>query len=356
MKNWSPQEVIDAWNRGELPAGRFLASLKPWLFPRLKEATWSPFGRYYKLRGILFKLRGVKQFVDLEHFLRWSIVAVEPMRSLATEIRGPTYWGNTEDNESVVEGFVNPIQQTLKTVSFSSLGFAPGEALGEVEESNWRLGPDGLRADQLNREESAARNEAEARVATLRIFGGYTLTEISGQLGLPLQEVQHLWLRVASFMGEAGPPGQEAGIIATFDFPDANLLRALAEHPDLLKTLSWRQFEKVLAACLDRLGFEIELQRGTKDGGIDIFAVRHDGPFGSHRYLLQAKQTTRKVGVAPVRELLFLHQLYRPSKTCLATTSSFTKGAWALAEDFRWQLELRDYDRLLEWIREAAQS
>lgn len=134
------------------------------------------------------------------------------------------------------------------------------------------------------------------------------------------------------------------------------LLHAINTHPELLRVVASRQFERILAELLERQGYTVELQRGTKDGGIDIFALMREGPLGPHRYLVQAKRWSNAVGVAPVRELIFLHSHHRVTKSCLVTTSRFTKGAWQLAADYRWQLELRDYDKLREWIARALDS
>jgi restriction endonuclease Mrr len=111
-----------------------------------------------------------------------------------------------------------------------------------------------------------------------------------------------------------------------------------------------------LAQILEDLEYEIELQRGTKDGGVDIFALKRDNPMGPHRYLLQAKRWSNAVGVEPVREVLFLHNHYKMTKSCLATTSRFTSGAWDYAREYRWQLELKDFDRLREWLGVALRS
>jgi len=137
---------------------------------------------------------------------------------------------------------------------------------------------------------------------------------------------------------------------------DPHLLRLLSQDPELLKIMPWRKFERVLAEILSRLGYEIELQRGTKDGGIDIFALKHEGAFGLHRYLLQAKRWSTAVGVAPVRELMFLHDQHRVYKSCLATTSRFTAGAWRLGEEFKWQLELKDLELLHQWVIMALRA
>jgi restriction system protein len=150
---------------------------------------------------------------------------------------------------------------------------------------------------------------------------------------------------------------RQVTLIAVFtQVRSAIVYRALKQHPELLRTLDWRTFEKLLADILERIGYEIELQRGTKDGGIDIFAVKRSDVMGPHRYLLQAKRYTHRVGVEPVRELLFLHNHERATKSCLATTSKFTKGAWQLADQYAWQLELRDFDGIHDWISKMLRN
>jgi hypothetical protein len=153
--------------------------------------------------------------------------------------------------------------------------------------------------------------------------------------------------------GERAGDGAVASLVR-LDVIDVALYRVLTQHPDLLKSLHWRTFEKLLADIMSSFGFEVELQRGTKDGGVDLFAVKRLHPLGPQRYLLQAKRWQNSVGVEPVRHLAFLHSHYKATKSCLATTASFTRGAWELANQYRWQLELKDFEGLKEWVREAA--
>ena len=135
---------------------------------------------------------------------------------------------------------------------------------------------------------------------------------------------------------------------------DIGVYREILSNKDLAKSLNWRNFELLLAKILEKYEFEVEVLKGTKDGGIDVIALKKDSSFGSERYLIQAKKWANKVGVTPVRELLWAHNNYKVTKSCLVTTSEFTKGAWELAEQHKWQIELKDYDKLLEWIDEAS--
>ena len=132
---------------------------------------------------------------------------------------------------------------------------------------------------------------------------------------------------------------------------DIELYKKLAETPHLLKELNWERFEQLIARLLEDLGYEVDLTQPTKDGGIDIFALSRTGDFGKELYLIQAKKSKNRIGVEPVRQLMFLHGHHKASKSCLATTSTFTRGAWNIAATYEWQLELRDYLGIQNWIK-----
>ena len=74
-------------------------------------------------------------------------------------------------------------------------------------------------------------------------------------------------------------------------FPDLSeeLLAEISRKPDLLHQLSPRGFECLVAAIFKNHGFEVELTAATRDGGVDIYAVRHDS-FGSLLYAIQCKR------------------------------------------------------------------
>lgn len=134
---------------------------------------------------------------------------------------------------------------------------------------------------------------------------------------------------------------------------DSDFYLNLVNHPELIKVLEWRKFEILIADLLETFGYNIELMQGTKDGGIDVIAFNKNDEFGEHKYLLQAKRWSNKVGIDVVKNVLFNHAHYKVSKSCLATTATFTKGAWNLAEMYKWQLELKDFDAIQSWLKRA---
>lgn len=193
-----------------------------------------------------------------------------------------------------------------------------------------------------------------ARLLALRLFGGLSLEDIARREGRTVELIQQEWQQTHSWINSASAPAKDFVSSAFLDILDYHVLRVIAKNPDLLHAVEWRTFERIMAGVLEELGYTIELRQGTKDGGIDVIAVKSNDNFGGHRYLIQAKRWRKRVGVQPVRELLFLKQKFGATKVCLATTSRFTKGAWLLADEYRWELELRDFERLQEWLTEAV--
>lgn len=158
---------------------------------------------------------------------------------------------------------------------------------------------------------------------------------------------------------EAHPPEKSIKShvpLVQFNSFDPMLYKAIIEAPDLLKTLNWRIFEELLADILNSFGYKIDLMQGTKDGGIDIVAISKNTEFGEQKYLVQAKRWKNKVGVEPVQQLMFLHNKELATKSCLATTSYFTKGAWDLKRQYNWQLELKDYSGILSWVKKVWET
>jgi RNA polymerase sigma factor (sigma-70 family) len=213
-----------------------------------------------------------------------------------------------------------------------------------------------------------AKSPTVRRIASLRLELGYTTKEIADELNLDRGVVARQWgiaknhiIGTLNAAKKSSPLESDIIIqdyspriikpVVSLDLVSPELIRALTKHPELMKTLDWRAFEYLLSTILEKLEYEVELQRGTKDGGIDIFAIKRGGPLGPHRYLLQAKRWSSAVDVKPVRELLFLRDQHRVTKACLATTSRFTRGAWRLGDEYQWVLELRDYFGLQEWVK-----
>lgn len=135
---------------------------------------------------------------------------------------------------------------------------------------------------------------------------------------------------------------------------DEELLKRLSNDPHLLNELSPRKFEEVIAEILLRQGYEVQITPFSKDGGKDICAAKKEA-LGSFLYIVQCKKyaPNRPVGVEVVRELYGVVQVEKATAGIVATTSHFTKGAKDLQSQLSYQMSLKDYVDVQEWLRSA---
>lgn len=111
--------------------------------------------------------------------------------------------------------------------------------------------------------------------------------------------------------------------------PSFPLIQSINKRILTLDSLSWRDFERLVAELLERDGYKVELMQGTKDGGVDVVGYKDAGLSGTFKVLMQAKKYSlhRKVGLSLVRELADTVSELNASKGVLITTSYLTAGA-----------------------------
>jgi len=133
-----------------------------------------------------------------------------------------------------------------------------------------------------------------------------------------------------------------------------SLFDYFVEHPEEMTRMPCRRFEELIAEVLERLGYVVELTKRTRDGGIDIIAIR-DAEI-STRYLIECKRLEphNKISVEPVRQLFGVKQDLGASKAILATTVYFTPDARKFIDRHPWELEGKDYDGVVDWLKLAA--
>ena len=132
------------------------------------------------------------------------------------------------------------------------------------------------------------------------------------------------------------------------------MMREIKIKPQEMLKLDPRQFEELVAELWRSLGYETELTARTKDGGRDIVAVRR---FEANvRFLIECKRydPSHKVGVELVRALYGVRMHERATKGILATTSSFTRGAKEFFAEHVWEMESRDFDGVVDWVKLAT--
>ncbi len=138
------------------------------------------------------------------------------------------------------------------------------------------------------------------------------------------------------------------------DIKDANrqLLQDIRKNPELLRLLPSRKFEEIVADLLTRQGYQVELTPPSSDGGFDIYAAKQEG-IGKFLYLVECKRYTppKKVGVAIVRALYGVVRRHQANAGVIVTTSYFTSDAKEFHEELKYQIHLRDYIVLQQWLQ-----
>lgn len=139
--------------------------------------------------------------------------------------------------------------------------------------------------------------------------------------------------------------------------PNALLLAAdKLRSGGLLSDLDWRAFERLIAALLESEGYEVQLMRGTKDGGVDAVASFAHPVLGPIKTIWQGKRygATKKVQLSQVRELSGIVDLERVTKGVMVTTSSLTRGAVQWIQRDHYRLDYMDSRAVEAWIRRHA--
>jgi len=138
--------------------------------------------------------------------------------------------------------------------------------------------------------------------------------------------------------------------VAVLDTNEA-LINRLRSEPELLRDLSPRRFEEIVAGLLSKQGYSVELTPPTQDGGFDMFAARKD-ELGRFLFLVECKRYTppNKVGVSIVRSLHGVVQQKQANAGIVVTSSFFTRGAKEFQQRLPYQVQLQDYFAIQKWL------
>ena len=146
-----------------------------------------------------------------------------------------------------------------------------------------------------------------------------------------------------------------ASRIVRIDLEDVNddLIEYLATHPERMRDMHPRKFEVLVAELFKSKGYDVTLTPQTRDGGVDIYALRRD-ELGTVLVLIECKRYAvhQKVGVEIVRGLYGVVGQKHATKGLVATTSYFSSDAKEFHKDVQYHLELTDYDKLCAMLGE----
>lgn len=130
---------------------------------------------------------------------------------------------------------------------------------------------------------------------------------------------------------------------------ELELLRKYQTHPQNIRRIAPRTFERLVAAIYINFGWDTYLTQASKDGGCDVIVKRTDELLGQVACLVECKHYAlkNKVGVEIVRALYGVVSDRTATKGVVVTSSKFTRGAKEFVNRNSSRLSLIDYDALV---------
>jgi Predicted endonuclease distantly related to archaeal Holliday junction resolvase and Mrr-like restriction enzymes len=132
----------------------------------------------------------------------------------------------------------------------------------------------------------------------------------------------------------------------------SELLEFISKRPELLYSVAPRLFEKIIAEIFRKFNMTVMLTKQTRDGGQDIIAF-DDSRYTQNKYIIECKRyaPAHKIGIDIVQRLLGVKIANKATKAFMVTTSDYTKPAREFANNFFWELDLKDFSDICKWLR-----
>jgi hypothetical protein len=136
-----------------------------------------------------------------------------------------------------------------------------------------------------------------------------------------------------------------------------SLIEKIAADPQLLHTITPREFEEVIAELLASFGWQINVTPATRDGGRDILAVSKDRSGLESTWVVECKRyhRGRKVGIEAVHNIYGVKSIMLAANALLVAANDFTREAISLGTS-RYGVQLAGYEKVIEWIRQYKPS
>lgn len=181
------------------------------------------------------------------------------------------------------------------------------------------------------------------------VFGEYEFKITEYEEGLGQAE------QVGDFDSKLILPKEARERIALVDYLPLQVVGEIMRKPALMRRLSPRDFERLIAHLIDALGFDnVILTPRSGDGGRDVLATKWINGIPV-LFAFECKQYSegRKIQLETLRSLLGVvsHSLTKANIGVIVTTSYFTRGAqqFILSEAL---IDGKDFDDIVLWINE----
>ena len=151
----------------------------------------------------------------------------------------------------------------------------------------------------------------------------------------------------------------EEGRVAVKSFISQSVIDAIAANPEVLIGLGKTDFEALTAELFARMGFDVDLYRGSKDDGIDFLKI--DTGEGDpiitcvqckHPDKLEGGKKRRTLPVATVREIYGVAKAHDLAGCLAITSSAYTPEAKKFADLKPEEISIANAEDIITWIRQ----
>jgi restriction system protein len=133
---------------------------------------------------------------------------------------------------------------------------------------------------------------------------------------------------------------------------DQRYIDYLAKNSEEMGRIHWRNFERLTTEFFRRQSYEVDLGKGTKDGGVDVRVwTDKDSKSGPPLMLIQCKRQKNVVGIGSVKAFWSDVHFEGAEKGLIATTSSVSRDSKKLCEVRKWPMNFAEAAEIQNWAR-----
>ena len=134
---------------------------------------------------------------------------------------------------------------------------------------------------------------------------------------------------------------------------DQRYIDYLNKQTNDLHDIHWRQFEYLTGEYFKRTGYDVTVNKGRGDGGIDVVAKKTDEIIGPEIIYVQCKKYKKNspVQLDSVRAFWATVNDENATKGIIATTSRLTKGANDYCKARLYRLNACEEKKVIHWIK-----
>lgn len=140
-------------------------------------------------------------------------------------------------------------------------------------------------------------------------------------------------------------------------FVSQELFKAISENPEALMSVSKADFEGLCAEVFSRRGFDVDLFRSTKDGGIDFLAINNED-IDPAIFAVQCKlpnqregRKVRSLGRPVVQQIYGAARAWDLAGAIAISGSTYSPEAADFAANKPSEIFLHDAQDVLSWIQ-----